>query len=84
MFKGSNPLCSTNLPYGVMATLQVLVLSLVVRIHLGQRGGIGVCSTNGAIFKRLKKIDCKSIPIVGSVSSNLPCTTSTFVILRGM
>ena len=34
-----------------------------------------MCSTDGAIFKRLKKIDCKSIPIVGSVSSNLPCTT---------
>ena len=32
-------------------------------------------STNGAIFKRLKKTDCKSVPIAGSVSSNLSCTT---------
>lgn len=39
---------------------------------------LGMCSTNGAIFKWLKKADCKSIPIAGSVSSNLSCTTSYF------
>ena len=35
-------------------------------------------SINGAIFKWLKKADCKSVPIAGSVSSNLSCTTSYF------
>ena len=36
-------------------------------------------SINGAIFKWLKKTDCKSVPIVGSVSSNLSCTTKVIL-----